>query len=123
MILSNLDRHKDLVDNEATAAHISAAYEARKASLRANKQNEKDRHIRQIRELKEWLAPVLYETKQVAFAHIRKKNPDAGNWLLEDDRFKTWVDPKVGKTQTPVLWLTGIPGSGNYCSLGSYPLL
>lgn len=111
VILGSLSRHKDLVDNEATAAHIAAAYEDRKKALREDEQNQKDRVRRYIRDLKEWLVPASYETEQTACREIRSRYIDTGNWLPKDHRFKAWLDPQVDGS---FLWLTGIPGSGNY---------
>lgn len=114
VILNNLNRHKDLIDNEATAAHISAAYEDRKAALLEDQRRQNNRDREYIQELRAWLAPTCYGVEESNCRDIRNQYPNTGNWLLGDDKFKAWLDPRAAMNGFSFLWLTGIPGSGNY---------
>jgi hypothetical protein len=41
-----------------------------------------------------------------------RKISDSGQWLLQNKRFRAWHD--TDSLSAPLLWVTGIPGAGNY---------
>jgi hypothetical protein len=57
------------------------------------------------KELLTWLTPVDYATQQSDF--ISRRQEGTGQWLLDSDQFRTWVDQN---NQT--LFCPGIPGAG-----------
>lgn len=62
-----------------------------------------------------WLSATDVETEQAEHTKLRAEYPGTGRWLLDNPSFKDWFDPQIAMTH-PLLWLTGIPGAGNYSS-------
>ncbi|KAL1595313.1 hypothetical protein SLS60_010004 [Paraconiothyrium brasiliense] len=60
-----------------------------------------------------WLKPTEMENEQDHLARIRAAYPGTCRWLLDNETFKEWFDPKWLTTTSPtLLWLNGKPGSG-----------
>ena len=59
----------------------------------------------QSRELIAWLSPLEFPAQQKDI--IQRRETGTGQWLLESDEFKTWLN-KVGET----MFCPGIPGAG-----------
>jgi hypothetical protein len=56
--------------------------------------------------LHNWISPIEYwKHHKLVFDDL---HPGSGEWLLNKDEFESWES----STQTSVLWLHGIPGSG-----------
>lgn len=53
----------------------------------------------------DWLTPIDYATQQSDF--ISRRQASTGEWLLESDQFRTWVD-----SSNQTLFCPGIPGAG-----------
>jgi hypothetical protein len=53
----------------------------------------------------EWITPIDYATQQNDF--IGRRQEGTGQWLLESDEFKTWMNQS-----NQVLFFSGIPGAG-----------
>jgi Cdc6-like AAA superfamily ATPase len=53
----------------------------------------------------EWLSTVDQSEKHIAVS--RQRQEGTGEWVLEEDKFKSWVDGA-----NPCLWCPGIPGAG-----------
>lgn len=105
LILSNLQRHQQLVDNEARAEDIERSHTARQDALKYfEKSKERDRDEKVARVFN-WLNPANIEAEKDKIATTR--TPGTGNWILEVNEVKEWVEGK-GK----LIWLTGKPGSG-----------
>lgn len=63
-------------------------------------------HYRQREnEILEWLTPISYALKQTDY--IAKRQPETGQWFLDTQEYKTWLD-----TRGQVLLCQGIPGAG-----------
>ncbi|KAH6665146.1 hypothetical protein B0J14DRAFT_492700 [Halenospora varia] len=60
---------------------------------------------KQRRELIAWLSPLNFAQTQENI--LSKWQPGTGVWFLEDKRFQEWKEENK-----PLLWCTGIPGSG-----------
>jgi hypothetical protein len=58
--------------------------------------------------IKGWLSPLSFEDDIQRCQDITDLCPNTGNWLVNDPRFSTWLH----EDQEPILWLSGIPGSG-----------
>jgi hypothetical protein len=59
-------------------------------------------------DIKGWLSPLSFEDDIQRCQDITDLCPNTGNWLINDPRFSTWLH----EDQEPILWLSGIPGSG-----------
>ncbi|KAK4166950.1 hypothetical protein QBC43DRAFT_312675 [Cladorrhinum sp. PSN259] len=58
----------------------------------------------------QWLSVAPLEAIHERHVQAMAINPNSGNWLLNDSRFRKWFDPKY--CSTPLLWLNGKPGAG-----------
>ena len=56
-------------------------------------------------EVLDWLTPVNYGSQQSDF--INRRQPGTGQWLLESEEFKTWLN-----SDRQTLFCPGIPGAG-----------
>jgi len=56
-------------------------------------------------EILNWLEPVNYTLRQRDY--IRNRQPGTGQWLLDIEKFQTWLD-----TTKQTLFCQGIPGAG-----------
>ncbi|PNP57543.1 hypothetical protein THARTR1_02541 [Trichoderma harzianum] len=129
-IIDNLKRHRALLSDEKLTVVIEEIQESRdlaetthqhlssdiKKQLDEIKQSLKEKDIEQrdslLREkcfLVTKFEPPEYNEDQHR-AYSQRDVPSSGDWILEDPRFKNWVN---GNTQTEnVLYLNGMPGSG-----------
>jgi hypothetical protein len=110
-IISRIDSHAALVDTEAAAASFADAYEFRKKALLAFEKAEDDRERQTFQHLKEWLSPMSFEDDLQRSGDMVNGCPNTGNWFLLADEFTKWLDPG---SSSPVIWLSGIPGSGKH---------
>lgn len=68
---------------------------------------------RRIQFVLRWLSPADAMSDQDHHRVCRGRS-DSGHWLLANGRFKAWSDPD--SDSSPLLWMTGMPGAGNYLS-------
>lgn len=113
-IVSEIGRHRSLVESEASPSQIEDFHGSRRTEDHRFKSEMKDEDLRRSQAVYNWLRATNIETDQFHFSEIRKENPDAGRWLLENRSFKKWFDPRFPAIP-PLLWLNGIPGAGCYC--------
>ena len=66
---------------------------------------------RQKQYVLKWLSAVDAMSDQDHHRDCRNIS-DSGQWLLQNKRFQAWRDPD--SLSSPLLWVTGIPGAGNY---------
>lgn len=109
-ILDNLQRHKRLVETQASLAEFEAAQKARTETENNFSNIREVEKKRQLIAVTQWLAPANSNVDQEKFTGIRNLYPGTGHWLFDDDAFKTWYDPL--STAGLVFWLYGIPGAG-----------
>ena len=105
-----IERHKSLLDREVTLADIHAAQDARIKALKAYEQSELERERSNFEACKSSLTPRLYGQDIE-----RMKNEcckDTCAWLDRDEDFQTWFNSR--KRSSAFLWLSGIPGAGQY---------
>lgn len=109
-ILVNLQRHKHLVENQASLIHFEQYQEDRvKTEANFRKiQEEGDRHQRMT--LANWLSGADSMEDQRRASSARTKWPQSGLWLLQDDQVKRWMEASY--PLSPCLWINGKPGSG-----------
>jgi hypothetical protein len=96
------------VDNEAAAANFSEARNFRIAARKEFEDATRERQRRNFDAVKGWLSPLSFEDDFQRCQDITDSCPNTGQWLLNDQRFIVWLD----EDREPVLWLSGIPGSG-----------
>lgn len=57
-----------------------------------------------------WLSAADSNSDYRAAASIRYETPNSGQWMLQQDLMKRWLDPKY--PLQPLLWINGKPGAG-----------
>jgi len=71
--------------------------------LHERQDDQESREARQA--ILDWVTPIDYDTQQNDFIGRRQK--ETGQWLLDSDQFKTWIN-----RSNQVLFFSGIPGAG-----------
>lgn len=113
-----MKRHQDLIDQEANAHNISEAYKVRQAiydwrqeSVERTCQQEEEKSAQEFFAAQSWLR--MNESDQrMTFESIAAQGyeyPGICGWILNNIKMKSWLQPSQ---QTPILWLSGIAGSG-----------
>lgn len=128
--MDNLKRHRALLSDEKLTVVIEEIQESRgvaeitqqqlssdikkqldeiKESLKKRDIEQRDSLLREKCFLVTKFEPPEYDADQHR-AYSQRDVPSSGDWVLEDPRFKNWVN---GNTRTEsVLYLNGMPGSG-----------
>jgi len=108
-------QHKHLIESQASIVEFEEIQKLRKVAD-AEFQNARDADLdRRRSKVMQWLSPASSETIQEGCEKARSEYPGTGQWLLRDDRFQSWFDPSF--CSNPLLWLSGIPGAGNFENL------
>ncbi len=111
-IIERLQRHARLVDIEAQAADFLEAANFRKHAYKEFENQQEYQQEQQLLSLRTWLSPYLTpESDLDRLGTTAAECPTTGQWLLDNVEFKNWLGNSQSK---PVLWLSGIPGSGTY---------
>lgn len=110
-IISNIGRHRNLVDSQASIAQIEAFQESRKVDDARFYAEIEAEDMNRFREVYKWLKPANVETDQYQYLKLRADYPGTGRWLLDNQNFKDWFSPQF-PTIPPLLWLNGMPGAG-----------
>jgi hypothetical protein len=110
-LTNKMRQHKHLVESQASIVEFEAIQKLRKlAEVEFQSIRDADLDYRHSKVL-QWLSHASSNVIQESCEKARLDYQGTGHWLLKDDRFKKWFDP--GFCSNPLLWLTGIPGSGN----------
>ena len=109
-ILTNLSRHKNLIESQASLAEYEQSQLARLAAQNSFEQTAKDEKSRRLTAVIERIHPPNSLNDHEQAVEIRQEHPDTGRWILEVRQLKQWMDPLA--TDVPVLWVNGIPGAG-----------
>ena len=118
VVMTTIENHKSLLDREVTLGDINDARTARARALEEYERNEVDRQRQTFEACKLSLAPRLYDQEME-----RMKNEcckDTCAWLSKDEDFKLWFDSR--RRSSAFLWLSGIPGAGQYQQYFILPL-
>lgn len=117
-ILEKLRKHRDLVDREAVSFDIAEASLLRAKAQEELNLRERERNTAQRQEALAWLA-IEDRLQEDDFDSLcQQRVPGTCDWILEKNRrFKLWANDR---TQSAVLWIQGIPGSGAYASMLSH---
>ncbi|KAE9583427.1 hypothetical protein CGMCC3_g431 [Colletotrichum fructicola] len=106
-ITQNILSHRSLLSDEATLANMVQAQKDRETALKAY-ENQCEFQTRQDFEAAmSSLNPRLYD--QDLERRKTQMNPNSGNWIFDNPKFKTWLD--LADRQSRVLWIQGIPGA------------
>lgn len=109
VVMETIETHKSLLDREVTLADIHDARIARTKSLEEYERSEKVRESQGFEACKLSLAPKLYD-RELDRMRIESCK-DTCAWFIEDEDFRSWYS---GKRSSAFLWLSGIPGAGQY---------
>ena len=117
--MGTIENHKLLLDREVTLADIQEGRVARTRALEEYERSEQARERQSFEACKLSLAPRLYDQELERLKNESCKETCA--WLGEDEDFQTWY--KSGKRSSAFLWLSGIPGAGQYRDHFILPLI
>ncbi|KAG4441376.1 hypothetical protein IFR05_003133 [Cadophora sp. M221] len=108
-ILENLERHRDLVDREASAIAIIEAKKWRAKQQDNLERLEDERRDRQLQDCVSWLAIDDRGQEDALEKLSQRRQAGTCDWILKSLQLRTWVENQDAE---PVLWLKGIPGAG-----------
>lgn len=108
MITENVKKHKVLMDDSITLAHVVEAHAARQRAFDEFERQHEFRQRQDFEAVKSSLNPVLYDRDLQRLKTRRVVR--SGDWLLDHEEHKSWIDPSDKTTR--LLWLQGIPGAG-----------
>lgn len=110
-VIGNLARHRALIERHATLSQIEDSQESQRlANDRFDITMQNEDMARSV-VVSQWLKSPHTDVDQYNFTKVRLDYPDSGKWLLDNQSFKEWFDPSFPKIP-PLLWVSGIPGSG-----------
>lgn len=117
-ILENLSRHEDLIDRLVNAIDISEARQMRQElsswreqSLQKISLEETEQSAKEFYAVQSWLRINEYDQLTIfdSVASQGTRYPGTCGWVLNNIKIKSWLQPS---SQTPILWLSGVAGSG-----------
>lgn len=110
-ILERLERHRDLVDKEASALAIIEAKTWQAQQQENLERLEGERRDRQLQDCISWLA-IDDRSQEDALERLsQRRQAGTCEWVLKSSQLRTWVE---NQNAEPVLWLKGIPGAGDF---------
>ena len=121
-IIYKIERHTELIDKEANCIALLETREAVKERQREvkiaiqEKQKEIDARIKQrqavqLREVVQWVSNDEHDQQFRLEKLARHRQPQTCEWLLRNRSIASWLHKGTSK---PIIWLSGIPGSGDY---------
>lgn len=108
-ILDRLSQHRDLIDKEAVSFDIVQASRNRRKIDEELEKTEQERSNSHLQAVLSWLCVDDRQQEDDLWHLNQKRYPDTCQWLLETSKYQTWLSEH---SQSPVVWLQGIPGSG-----------
>jgi hypothetical protein len=111
-VVSNIERHTNLLRNEVTLQHIKEEYEARIKSLAHFEKELEFQELQKFELLKTRVSARLYDDRLDWL--LNRSFEGSSTWLVNDATFLEWLD--ISNSDVPLLWLKGIPGAGK-CGL------
>lgn len=110
--MGHIERHTLLMRNEVRLEHIQAEHDARVRALEHFEKTERSLQRQEYQNIKTDISPRSYED---GLDRLRARRCEGtGKWLKRDAAFSKWLD--TTETSPKVLWLQGIPGSGEHQS-------
>ncbi|KAF5690629.1 zinc C2H2-type DNA-binding protein [Fusarium denticulatum] len=111
-IVSNLVRHRDAIQKQANQSQMTDSEETHTEELVLESDPFGEENYRPQRlAVCHWLRPIDPAADQDLFSKVRAEYQGTGRWLLDNEDFKEWFNPRYARIP-PLLWLTGLPGSG-----------
>jgi len=110
-------RHRSLIESQASLSQIENFQESRKIEDERFETAMRNEDLRRVQVVCNWLRSASVDSDQYHFTKVRADYPGTGRWLLDNPSFKEWFDPHF-PIIPPLLWLNGIPGSGESSSFG-----
>ena len=107
-LLENIRHSRDLVDIEASAASIFSAHQFFTTARSSFEEESKHRKDQMFQAAETWLDPLRFEDDFERFEEVLDSSRGSGAWLMSHPDFENWAS----SNGSPVLWLSGIPGSG-----------
>ncbi|RSL89343.1 hypothetical protein CEP51_001245 [Fusarium floridanum] len=115
-IISDIARRRSSIENQADRLHLEEPQESpptvdavSTAETRLDAETE-ERQLHRRLAVYSWLRATNPDNDQDRFSKIREDHPGTGRWLLNNQFFKEWFDPRY-PTIPPLLWLKGLPGA------------
>ena len=115
-VLENLERHRDLVDKEASCIAIIEAKKWRKFQQDDIDRRESERRDRQLQDCISWLEIHDRSQEDNLDRLLQRRQPGTCEWVLRSHLLRTWIE---NQTEEPVLWLKGTPGAGKFIFLSN----
>lgn len=116
-LLENLERHRDLVDKEASAVAIIEAKKWRAQQQDNLDRLEGERRDRQLQDCVSWLAIDDRSQEDVLEKLSQRRHAGTCEWILKSPQLRIWVENQDAE---PILWLVGIPGAGKFSNLTDF---
>lgn len=118
-ILNDLAKHKDLVESHANQIHIRNYASDRARIFQEFERISKHTADEKYQYVLHWLnapAAVGIHEDLVTMRNdfFKATNVKTGQWIIHDEKVKSWLNLDVPKTST--IWIQGIPGAGKRCS-------
>ncbi len=113
-LLKNLNRHKRLVESQASLVEYEQSQAARLVAQSRFKEIAKAEKGRRRIAVTEKLHASSSVAEHENAVEIRSEYPSTGSWILQRDQMKEWMKPET--TDGSFLWLSGIPGAGEHSS-------
>lgn len=110
-LIENIQGHSRLVHQQASLAQIEDFRRQRTTQDLQLQTLLETQQAQQLREIYLWLRPHNVENDQHSYSEIRGEFPGTGQWILNKQCLKEWMDPQF-PTIPPLLWMSGIPGAG-----------
>ncbi|KAM0210011.1 hypothetical protein ACHAQI_006123 [Fusarium lateritium] len=117
-VISSIARRRSSIENQADRTRDEESQEspltvevlstAENQSIAETEGRRYHRHLA----VDSWLRATKPDNDQYRFSKIREDYPNTGQWLLDNQSFKEWFDPRY-PTIPPLLWLNGLPGAGD----------
>lgn len=109
LVSSHIERHTLLLRNEVSLQHIKEEHEARTKALEFYEETRRFQERQTFHNLETLISPRLYDRKLDRF--LTTTCDGTGRWLFKDSVYNRWLD--MSDSSTNLVWLRGIPGSGN----------
>lgn len=112
-IIRNIAQLRSLIESQATPAQVEQVQEIMQQSQRVVDGQLNEQDSQRNRDVLTWLRPSKVHEDHDTFVTKRASYPGTGQWLLVNTLFEEWFDPRF-PTIPPLLWLSGIPGAGDF---------
>jgi hypothetical protein len=111
--IDRMKRHRELVESQATVSQIREFKQSRTLEEQRHEVEVNNEELRREKDVYAWLKPTNMDNDQYYLKRLRAQYPRTGRWLMENETFKKWLDPKFPTLPT-LLWLNGQPGAGKF---------